>query len=144
MERGLKVCWPLRRAMFDIQIADLERRMPVLPILSLDEACGVAGMLLGTPNYYRVKPRRGRDPKTREEYEAAAASSQPILVYPLTVEDIEQLILEKGVTRDETIASLIDDAIRITKTRSTSADERARVRQMLVAGGFRSSTDICK
>ena len=90
MERGLKLCWPLRRAMFDIQIAKMERRLPALPILSLDEACGVAGMLLGTPNYYRVKPRRGKEPKTREEYEVAASSSQKILTFPLAVLYIEQ------------------------------------------------------
>lgn len=130
LQKGLRVCYCLRRAVFDLHIADIKRLMPALPILSLDPNCGVAGMLLTGVNRYRARIGKLREPKTRKEYEIAAANTQGVVSYILDVATIEDYMDTHNVKRDIAISCLVDEAVRTVRTRSSSAEEKARIKAL--------------
>ena len=101
LQLGLRVCSALRKAVFDIHVAETQRRIPALPVLSIQEDCGVAGMLLTQPTLFRVKSKRTREPTTREEYLRAAADGVRVVAHEIRVADIQSYMDEKSVDRNK-------------------------------------------
>ena len=130
LELGLRVCSALRKAVFDLHVAETQRRIPALPVLSIQENCGVAGMVLDSLTLFRVKSRRTREPTTQEEYLKAAADCVRVVVHEIQVADIQSYMDENSVDRSQAIAHLLAEAVRITKTEQTSQEERARVKAL--------------
>ena len=129
LQKGLQVCRPLKKGLFDAEMADHGGCVPELTVISTAEECRVFGSAsLDIAYFRRYNPTKLIEPLSPGNYRRLLDSNLTYEVYRLDYNRMKALMDERDLSRADAIVMAIEEMAK-TQTHSASAvEEKAAAR----------------
>ena len=129
LQKGLQVCRPLKKGLFDAEMADHGNCVPQLTIISTSEDCGAFGSAsLAVAYFRRYNPTRLIEPLSIVNYRRLLDSNLTYEVYRLDYNRMKTLMDERDLSRGDAIVAAIEEMAKTQPHCATAIQEKAAAR----------------